>query len=289
MKRGKELTRTALRSFPLPEQSDGGKDRHGRLLVVAGSRRTPGSALLCGLAAFRSGAGRVQIATTADVAIPLSMQIPEALVIPLEETRDGGCTRASVHDLADRAHDADAVLAGPGMARSRSAAALADALLHSDMPLVIDAALLHVLAPLAAECRNARVPPVLLPHSREMAALLGCRPEDVELDRLAAARAAAERYGAMVVAKGAQSHVAAPDGRSWTFKGGAPGLGVAGSGDTLAGVVGALLARGADPLTALLWGVLLHGEAGAALARKVGPVGFLAREIPNEIPALLAR
>lgn len=289
MKRGKELTRTALRSFPLPAQGDGGKDDHGRLLVVAGSRRTPGSALLCALAAFRSGAGRVRIATFADLAIPLSMHMPEALVIPLEETRDGGCTRASVHELADRAHEADAILAGPGMARSRSAGAIADALLHSDAPLVIDAALLHVLAPLAAECRSARVPPVLLPHAREMAALLGCRAEDVERDRLAAARAAAELYGAVVVAKGAQSHIAAPDGRTWTFKGGAPGLGVAGSGDTLAGIVGALLARGADPLTALLWGVLLHGEAGAALARKVGPVGFLAREIPDEIPALLSR
>ncbi len=289
MKRGKELTRSALRSLPLPAQGDGGKDDHGRLLVVAGSRPTPGSALLCATAAFRSGAGRVWIATFADLAIPLSMQMPEALVIPLEETRDGGCTRASVHELADRAHEADAILAGPGMARSRSTAAIAEALLHSDAPLVIDAALLHVLAPLAAECRSARAPPVLLPHSREMAALLGCRTEDVEPDRLAAARAASDLYGAVVVAKGAQSHIAAPDGRTWTFKGGAPGLGVAGSGDTLAGIVGALLARGADPLTALLWGVLLHGEAGAALARKVGPVGFLAREIPDEIPALLAR
>lgn len=289
MKRGRDLTRTALRGFPLPAQADGDKDRHGRLLVVAGSRRTPGSALLCALAGFRGGAGRLWVATFADLALPLSLHMPEAMVIPLEETRDGGCTRASVHELADRACEADAILAGPGMARSRSARAVAEALLHAQAPLAIDAALLHVLAPLAGECRNARVPPVLLPHSREMASLLGCRAEDVERDRLTAARAAADLYGAMVVAKGAQSHVAAPDGRTWTFKGGAPGLGVAGSGDALAGIVGALLARGADPLTALLWGVLLHGEAGAALARKVGPVGFLAREIPDEIPALLAR
>jgi NAD(P)H-hydrate repair Nnr-like enzyme with NAD(P)H-hydrate dehydratase domain len=75
----------------------------------------------------------------------------------------------------------------------------------------------------------------------------------------------------------------------WIYKGGAPGLGVSGSGDTLAGIVGGLLARGADSLTALLWGVLLHGEAGEVLSRKVGPIGFLAREIPDEIPALLAR
>ncbi len=75
----------------------------------------------------------------------------------------------------------------------------------------------------------------------------------------------------------------------WTYRGGTPGLGVSGSGDTLAGIAGGLLARGADSLTALLWAVWLHGEAGAALARRVGPTGFLAREIPGEVPALLAR
>ena len=85
------------------------------------------------------------------------------------------------------------------------------------------------------------------------------------------------------------SHVVTPDQSVWTYRGGAPGLGVSGSGDTLAGIVGGLLARGADPLTALLWAVWLHGEAGAALARRVGPIGFLAREIPGEIPALLPR
>ena len=78
------------------------------------------------------------------------------------------------------------------------------------------------------------------------------------------------------------------DGRAWRYDGGSPGLGVSGSGDVLAGIVGGLLARGAEPLNAVLWAVWLHGEAGAALAKKVGPVGFLAREIAGEVPALLA-
>jgi NAD(P)H-hydrate repair Nnr-like enzyme with NAD(P)H-hydrate dehydratase domain len=83
------------------------------------------------------------------------------------------------------------------------------------------------------------------------------------------------------------SHVVTPDGEVWTYAGGAAGLGVSGSGDVLAGIVGGLLARGAEPLNALLWAVWLHGQAGARLARKVGPLGFLAREIADEIPALL--
>jgi NAD(P)H-hydrate repair Nnr-like enzyme with NAD(P)H-hydrate dehydratase domain len=81
--------------------------------------------------------------------------------------------------------------------------------------------------------------------------------------------------------------VVTPDGDVWTYDGGAPGLGVSGSGDVLAGIVGGLLARGAEPLNALLWAVWLHGEAGAALGRKAGKLGFLAREIAGEIPRLL--
>jgi NAD(P)H-hydrate repair Nnr-like enzyme with NAD(P)H-hydrate dehydratase domain len=92
-----------------------------------------------------------------------------------------------------------------------------------------------------------------------------------------------------VLVKGVTSHVVHPDGRCFRFEGGAPGLGVSGSGDTLAGIVGGLLARGAEPLHAVLWGVWLHGSAGERLAERIGPVGFLAREIPDEIPALLPR
>ena len=104
-----------------------------------------------------------------------------------------------------------------------------------------------------------------------MASLLGCDEAEVAADPLDCGRACAERYDAVTLVKGVQSHVVAPDGRAWLYRGGGPGLGVSGSGDTLAGIVGGLLARGADPLTACLWGVFLHGEAGAALAKKVGP------------------
>lgn len=284
-----ELTRAALREFPLPAQSDGGKDDHGRLLIVAGSRQVPGSALLSAIAALRSGAGKVRIATAASVAPAMALQMVEAFIIPLREASDGSFAEASADEVSEEAGKADAVVAGLGMMEGKVNAAIASALACSGTPIAFDAAMLHALSDVAANCRSARTPPVLLPHAREMASLIGCSDEDVERDRLGAARGAAEHYGAIVLAKGSVSHVAAPDGRAWIYRGGAPGLGVAGSGDALAGIVGALLARGADPLTALLWSVLLHGEAGEMLSAKVGPVGFLAREIPDEIPALLAR
>ena len=104
---------------------------------------------------------------------------------------------------------------------------------------------------------------------------------------LAAARRAAERYGAVALVKGRFSFIAAPDGRAFRFEGGGVGLATSGSGDVLAGIVGGLAARGADPLTATLWGVWLHGEAGRILTERVGRVGFLAREIPDLVPGLL--
>jgi ADP-dependent NAD(P)H-hydrate dehydratase len=120
-----------------------------------------------------------------------------------------------------------------------------------------------------------------------MASLLDCDEDEIAADPLAAGRRAAQRYQAVTLMKGVQSHVVHPDGRAWKYKGGGPGLGVSGSGDVLAGIVGGLLASHADPLTALLWGVWLHGEAGARLGKRIGVRGYLARELPAEVPALL--
>lgn len=289
MSEQRELNRETLREFPLPRFGDGGKDEHGRVLIVAGSKQVPGAAMLSASAALRSGAGKVRVATVASMAPAIAVVIPEVFVIPLAEAASGGFGRAATRQSTNAAKQADALLAGPGVERSAVNSAIARALLATGKPVAFDAGMLHSLSPVAAKCRDAAVPPILLPHAGEMAALLGCEQEQVEEDRLAAARRAAEHYRAHVLAKGSTSHIAAPDGRCWTFRGGAPGLGVAGSGDTLAGIVGALLARGAEPLGALLWAVVIHGEAGEALSKRIGPAGFLAREIPDEIPALLAR
>ena len=278
------LTRAALKDFPLPPVVDGDKETKGRILIVAGSREVAGAALLVANAAMRAGAGKLQMATVEAVAIPTALAMPEAKVVGLEEARDGGFTKAAVGRLASQADQADAIVAGPGMASANSCGALAEALLATGQQLVLDAALLHSLKP----PRSDREPlPVLLPHAGEMASLLDCDEDAVAEDPIGCGLRAAERYRSIVLVKGTTSHVVTPDGRAWTYEGGAPGLGVSGSGDTLAGIVGGLLARGADPLTALLWSVLLHGEAGEILARKVGPIGFLARQIPDEIPALL--
>jgi len=281
------LDRAALEAFPLPRVEDGDKHDHGRLLIVAGTRELPGAALLCALAAMRAGAGKLQVATAASVAPQLGLAMPESRAIGLAEDGDGNFADSAVRPVADLAADVDAVVAGPGMTESPACAALAEALLASPAAVALDAGVLRSLPAARAAARAASKLPVLLPHAGEMAALLGCDEATVEADPVGCGRECARRYRALTLVKGSTSHVVHPDGRAWLFDGGAPGLGVSGSGDTLAGIVGGLSARGADPLTALLWAVLLHGEAGERLARKVGPAGFLAREIADEIPALL--
>lgn len=282
------LTLAALESHPLPRVEEGDKDSHGRLLVIAGSSQTPGSAVISAIAALRSGCGKVSIATVEPMAPHIAMQVPEALVIALPTDRDGGLSRAATNEIADRAGDFDAVVAGPGLMQGKTCSLLARQLLDAGLDrLVLDAAMLYALPPHDDAAREAPTP-ILLPHDREMAALIGCDEDRVGGEPLACGLECAQRYGALVLVKGAESHVVTPDGRAWRYEGGGPGLGVSGSGDTLAGIIGGLLARGSKPLDALLWGVLLHGQAGASLAKKIGPVGFLAREISAEIPGLLA-
>ena len=287
MTRQRALNAAELKRHSLPPIEGGDKNSHGKILIIAGSRDVPGAALLAAHGAMRAGAGKLQIAAPDDVAVPLGIAMPEAMVVGFATARDGGFARRAVRDMIEQAKRADAIVAGPGMTGNAATEKLASELVASGKPLALDAALLHALPRSDDEARDARIPPILLPHAGEMASLLECDAEKVEDDPLGCGRECAARYGAAVLVKGVESHVVAPDGRAWLYRGGTPGLGISGSGDTLAGIVGGLLARGADPLTALLWAVWLHGEAGARLAKKVGSLGFLAREIPGEVPALL--
>ena len=279
----------ALQRHPLPPLIDGDKETKGRVLIVAGSRDIPGAALLAATAAMRAGAGKLRIATVESAAMAVAVAMPEAMVIGLPEAADGSFAGGAVEQIGKAAAEVDAVVAGPGVKRSDMCKRMADVLLESDAALALDVALLETMEPLhERELERERVP-ILLPNGPELAALLDCDPAQIDREPVRSGLRAAELYRSVVLVKGVTSHVVTPDGDCWTYEGGAPGLGVSGSGDVLAGIVGGLLARGAEPLSALLWSVWLHGEAGARLAKKVGPIGFLAREITGEIPALLPR
>ena len=284
-----KLDSAALKQHPLPPVVDGDKETKGRILIVAGSRDVPGAALLAATGAMRAGAGKLRIATVESAAMAVAVAMPEAMVLGVPQDDGGGFAGSAVDQIAKSARKVDAIVAGPGVRRSDMCKRLADALLESPAALALDVALLETLEPLHDRELNRSSPPILLPNAKELASLLDCEPRHVEHDPVGCGLRAAELYRSVVLVKGVTSHVVTPEGGCWAYEGGAPGLGVSGSGDVLAGIVGGLLARGAEPLNALLWSVWLHGEAGARLARKVGPIGFLAREIPGEIPSLLPR
>jgi hydroxyethylthiazole kinase-like uncharacterized protein yjeF len=282
-----KLDADTLKAHPLPLVVDGDKETKGRILVIGGSRDVPGAAILAAVGAMRAGAGKLRIATVESRAAEIGVAMPEAMVVGLAESRAGGIASSAVAELGEAAAKVDAVVAGPGMAVDEACAELADVLRAGEAQLALDAALLHKLEP--APARERANCPVLLPNAPELASLLDCAEDQVGRDPVGCGLRAARTHHAIVLVKGVTSHVVTPAGETWTYEGGAPGLGVSGSGDVLAGIVGGLLARGAEPLNALLWAVWLHGEAGARLAGKQGPIGFLAREIADQVPSLLPR
>ena len=287
------VTPELLRSMPLPRHEEGDdKDGRGRVLVVAGSVEVPGAALLSGIGALRAGAGKLQMATCRSVALHLGMAVPEALVAGLDETPGGGISADEADKLAKRAGRCDALLLGPGMADDDGEATLLTKRILERVEggpgVVLDAASLPDLRDGDEVLRRHAGRVILTPHAGEMAKLLGIPKAEVETDPVGAARRAAAALHAVVAMKGGCTFVVSPQGVAWSCDQGNVGLATSGSGDTLAGVITGLVARGAPPVQATLWGVFLHGEAGNRLARARGPVGFLARELLAEVPSIMA-
>lgn len=285
-----EVTRALLRDnpllFPAP---DSDKEARGRVLVVGGSAQVPGAVRLAGEAALRAGAGKLQLAAPSSIALHIGPLVPEARVFALRET-DGEISPEATETILDFMNGCAAVLIGPGMIAKAPAAALTQRLLETaeGPAFVLDAAAMAACRtnPELARRHAGRI--VLTPHAGEMAKLSGATREAITADPLKVAHETAEKFGAVVVLKGADTVIAAPDGRLWTHHGETVGLATSGSGDVLAGVITGLLARGAAPEQAALWGVWAHGQAGLRLAQRIGPLGFLARELPGEIPGVLA-
>ncbi|MEA2746992.1 MAG: hypothetical protein QOI41_1135 [Myxococcales bacterium] len=293
-KESKPITDGLLRTWPLPELDEQlGKESRGTVMVVGGSREMPGAAMLAAIAALRAGAGRLQIATVRSVAIPVAIDIPEARLIALRETRSGEIAKGAHRALGGDLESCDALLLGPGMTDAGAVSELLDEFLHrNDHAIaVLDAGALEALSRKKQRkpSRAAKPRIIATPHAGEMAKLCGVDRDEVFARSEELARAKARALGVVIALKGPCTYVAAPDGRLFHDTAGNLGLGTSGSGDTLSGVIAGLCARGADAMQATAWGVHVHAKAGEALARKLGPLGFLARELLGEIPPLLAK
>jgi ADP-dependent NAD(P)H-hydrate dehydratase len=281
--------------WPLPHPDEGGsKERRGTVLVVGGAPQTPGAVILAATAALRAGAGKLQIATCRTIAALVATEVPEAYVVSLPEAKSGAVGRRAIDAIVQHAGDAEAILIGPGMMGEDGIArwlpAVVRRVARAGATLVLDAAALALLRDRPGGLRPLDGRSVITPHPGEMAMITGMAKADVLRAPDAVARRVAASSGAVVALKGAVTFIAAPDGELFRNDAGNVGLATSGSGDTLAGIVVGLSARGATPLQSAAWAVHMHACAGDRLAARFGgPLGFLARELLAELPGVMAQ
>ncbi|WP_426324116.1 ADP-dependent NAD(P)H-hydrate dehydratase [Microbacterium sp. E-13] len=264
------VTPALLRAWGLPSPGESKKAR-GDVIVVGGSRRSPGAVLLAGEAALRVGAGRVALGVPRSLAPQAGVALPEAgvLALPKHAGKDFGKT------LAERLASADAVLVGPGFDDPEKTRATLLAVARTGARrIVLDAFALGVLP----EVDRAELADDLLlsPNKDEAGILLGRPLGD---DDAADIREIARTWRAVVNCYGLVAH---PDGRAWRVPGGGGGLGTSGSGDVLAGAIAGFAARGVEPERAAVWGAWAHARAGDRLTDDPG-LGFLARELARAL------
>jgi ADP-dependent NAD(P)H-hydrate dehydratase len=281
------ITDGLLRRWPLPGPSkEGSKEERGRVLIIAGAVQMPGAAILASMAALRAGAGKVRVATAEEAALAVGTAVPELFVHAIAE---GKRRASSLKAILDSAKNADAVLIGPGMRDQDAIRTLLPELLRIEdlRALIVDATALPIATKFLAHRNSLAGKTIITPHAAEMASLCDLSVEEVERDSQQIAQQAARRFQSIVVLKGAETLICSESGPAYLNRRGNVGLATAGSGDVLAGILAGLCARGTDPLRAAMWAVALHARAGENLARRLGPIGYLAREIIDEIPLII--
>ncbi|MCS6772911.1 MAG: NAD(P)H-hydrate dehydratase [Anaerolineae bacterium] len=273
---------------------DANKGTFGRVLVIGGCAAYVGAPTLAARAAYRVGAGLVALAVPNTIKLAVAALCPEATFIPLPITEDAHTLHSLLPITTWLAHAPATVVLGPGLGQAAPTRdflrGVLDAL-RAQPPcgLVVDADALNLLAGEAEW--HTLLPPnsVLTPHPGEMARLMGSTVEAVQSDRIGVALEAAQRWGHVVVLKGAHTVIASPKGEAGVLPFANAALAVAGVGDVLAGCVGGLLAQGQSPFVAAVCGAFTHGAAGDTWRSKHGQAGLLARDLLDLLPEALHR
>lgn len=272
------ITQKQVATWLKPRPKDSHKGLFGVVTVIGGSMGMVGAALLAGRAALKMGAGCVHVGLLADGAPTVDVMQPELMLHSAGEALKS--TRPDVLAL------------GCGLGHSLAAQKLLYDALLLDLPLVLDADALNLIAlrpDLRGMLHARKAPAVFTPHPGEAARLLGCSTEDIQKDRVGSARQLAQRLGGSVVLKGAGSICATSDGKLHLNQTGNPGMSSAGMGDVLAGMIAALIAQGLSADQALLLGVHLHGAAGDELMKQQATLGMSATEVTEWARWLLNR
>jgi NAD(P)H-hydrate epimerase len=279
---GDEVLAVAPRRQPNSTKFDSGE-----VMVVGGSRGLTGAVCMAAEAAIRVGAGYATVAVPADLESIFELKLTEVMSRGFEGA-EGRLASGSADAILEAAHRAAAVVLGPGLGRDEDSLDLARAVARGvAVPLLVDADGLNAHAERLDLIAQREAPTVLTPHAGELGRLLGRDSGEVSEHRLASAREAAERSGAIVVLKGDDTIVAEGE-RLAISQGGSPGLATAGTGDVLSGTIGALLARGMEPFAAACAGVHAHQRAGRLSAERLGSVeSVIATDVISALPAAL--
>jgi NAD(P)H-hydrate epimerase len=272
-------TADTLAPLVRPRAAGSHKGQFGRVLVVAGSIGKTGAAYLAAMAALRSGAGLVTVATPSPCLPIVASMGAEFMTLPLPADDAGRVSAGALDEVL--AFGADVIAVGPGLGRSEALDRfVSDLLAHATAPVVVDADGLNAIAASITRLTNAAgAARILTPHPGEMARLTGRTIADVQADRLGVARAVAADRGAHVVLKGHRTVIAAPGGRVSINLTGNPGMATAGTGDVLTGAIAAWLCQLRDPFAAAQLAVYLHGRAGDLAAHDVGEVALVAGDV----------
>jgi NAD(P)H-hydrate epimerase len=266
------------------------KNTHGHVLIAAGSRGYSGAAALCGNAAMRSGAGLVTIATPASAQVSVSSSaMPEVITTPLAETDRGAVSDEAANHFLKLAEKATVVAVGPGLTSDdeRTRRFVRTIVERRTTPCVIDADGLNSLAPWPETLKGSDQHPLILtPHPGEMLRLMGAKDKSALEDRVAAAREFATAHHVILVLKGSRPLVATPADRVFINPTGNAGLGTAGAGDTLTGLISGFLAQAygtlrdrADAIAATVAALYVGGLAGDFAAKQLGMRTMLASDI----------
>lgn len=268
------------------------KGSHGHLLVVAGSAGHTGAAILAAKGALRSGCGLVSLATPYDLNTIFETNLVEAMTVPLP-------TSSSLINVSDLSfiirnlEDKKALVIGPGLGQDKRTAELVIQLYNNvSRPMVVDADALNILAANREKIKDPAGPRILTPHPGELARMIDSTSQDIQDNRLEAAREAHSAFKndkqVIIVLKGDGTVIASDNGYAMINTSGNPGMATGGMGDVLSGVIGSLICQGLNCLEAAAGGVFLHSTAADELHVDAG-YGFTATEVADRIPFTMKR
>jgi hydroxyethylthiazole kinase-like uncharacterized protein yjeF len=265
--------------------ADTHKGNYGHLLVVAGGLGKTGAGVLASLAALRAGAGLVSYALPHSLNAAMEAKLTEVMTLTLPEAEAGVLGADAAKRLMEWIEGKDALILGPGLGtHPETVRCVHDILRQARLPVVLDADGLNALAIDPHSLGSIQAPLILTPHLGELARLRQATTATIQADRLTAARETARAYHAVVVLKGAHTIIAEPEGALHINLTGNPGMATAGSGDVLAGVIGALLGQGYTPSLAARVGVHIHGLAGDLAAATLGERSLIAGDLIDMLP-----